>query len=590
MSISQAEQSKIRLAAAERRRSNRHIANRSPAMFVTLFSLWFASLYWFGPRLIQSLDAAEGPVSFFAQSYFVFFVCIAWLYGLYNLSVVTFAIYTRRRDRSQAVESSPSTAFRPAVAVLYTTCNDFVEAGAASCVRLDYANFHVYILDDSSSETQKRRIDCFAAKHPSVTVVRRPDRRGFKAGNLNYALKHVVSEPLFVIADSDEILPKNFLSRLVPRIVADPQCGFIQANHRCIKQGSKLQRDMCRGIDIHWEWYQPLRNRFGFVMFLGHGALLRKSCWEEVGGFPELVSEDLAYAIAIREKGYYGTFAADVTCLEEFPASVRAFRIRHVKWTRGTCEFLHRFAGRLIRSKNISWSEKLDILFPTANLPLTLFFFVFMIMTAIVLPVTIGERVIVTFELGMNTLRLPVVRMPEAMNVLYTWDFFSMTVVALLSPLLCFILAMRKTPLKLLRFLAHSTSLYAALAPLSTICIVGYAMTRKARFLVTGDGSKLAGTSTYLAETHPDSATTQRLEWMAAWVFLAGAVVSFQIALLGLAVGYALLAVMHNSDWGRPGIQTMTWIPFTFICTGIGLGGASLLGLQPVFFGFGFHF
>ena len=47
---------------------------------------------------------------------------------------------------------------------------------------------------------------------------------------------------------------------------------------------------------------------------------------------------------------------------------------------------------------------------------------------------------------------------------------------------------------------------------------------------------------------------------------------------------------MHNSDWGRPGIQTMTWIPFTLICTGIGLGGASLLGLQPVFFGFGFHF
>jgi len=589
MSISQAEQSKIRLAAAARQ-SNRRIANRSPALFVTLFGLWFASLYWFGPRLLQSLDAAEGPVSLFAQSYFVFFVCIAWLYGLYNLSVVLFATYVRLREKSQVTESSPPTIFRPAVAVLYTTCNDFVEAGAASCVRLDYSNFHVYILDDSSNKMEMQRVDRFAARHRSVTVVRRPDRRGFKAGNLNYALQHLVSEPLFVIADSDEILPKNFLSKLVPRIVADPNCGFIQANHKCIKQGNKLQRDMCRGIDIHWEWYQPLRNRFGFVMFLGHGALLRKSCWEEVGGFPELVSEDLAYAIAIREKGYYGTFAADVTCLEEFPSSVRAFRVRHVKWTRGTCEFLHQFAGRLIRSKNISWSEKLDILFPTANLPLTLFFFVFMIMTAIVLPVTIGERAIVTLEIGMNTLRLPVVRMPEAMNVLYTWDFFSMTLAALVSPLLCFILAMRRTPLRLLRFLAHSTSLYAALAPLSTICIVGYAITGKARFLVTGDGSKQASASSYLAETHPDSVITQRLEWLAAWIFLIGAVVSFQIALLGLATGYALLAVMHNSDWGRPGIQTMIWIPFTFICTGIGLGGASLLGLQPVFFGFGFHF
>jgi len=589
MAVSRVQESRIQLAASQQQNFKR-IANRSSAMFVTLFGLWFTALYWFGPRLVQSLDAADGPISIFAQGYFVFFVTVAWLYGLYNLSVVLFAAYNRWRERSTIAEPIELVNFHPPVAVLYTTCNDFVEAGAASCVRLKYPNFRVYILDDSSDENEMRRIDRFAAKHESITVVRRPERRGFKAGNLNYALQHIIEEPLFVIADSDEILPQNFLSVLVPRISADPDCGFVQANHKCIRQGTKLQRDMCRGIDIHWEWYQPLRNRFGFVMFLGHGALLRKSCWDEVGGFPELVSEDLAYAIAIREKGYYGTFAADVTCLEEFPSSVRAFRLRHVKWTRGTCEFLHRYAMRLIRSKNVSLPEKLDILFPTANLPLTLFFFVFMIMTAIVLPVTIGERAIVTFELGANTLRLPVVRMPEAMNVLYTWDFFAMTVVALVSPLLCFVLAMRRTPFKLLRFLAHSTSLYAALAPLSTICIVGYAITGKARFLVTGDASKQANASNYLSETHPDSVTTQRLEWLAAWIFLVGALVSFQIALLGLAIGYALLAVMHNSDWGRPGIQTMTWIPFTFICTGIGLGGISLFGLQPVFFGFGFHF
>ena len=587
MAVSRVQETRIHRAAT---RHARRIAGRSPAMFITLFTLWFGAMAWFGPRLVRSLDAAEGPISLFAQGYFVCFVSIAWLYGLYNLSVVLFAMYSRLREPGGAEAAPETTAFTPAVAVLYTTCNDFVEAGAESCVRLKYPNYRVYVLDDSSDSNEKRRIDRFAARHDNVTVIRRPDRRGFKAGNLNYALQNVVDEPLFVIADSDEILPQNFLMKLVPRICADPNCGFIQANHKCISKGTKLQQDMCRGIDIHWKWYQPLRNRFGFVMFLGHGALLRRSCWKEVGGFPELVSEDLAYAIAIRERGYYGSFAADVTCLEEFPSSVRAFRIRHVKWTRGTCEFLHRFFGRLLLSRNISWSEKLDILFPTANLPLTLFFFVFMIMSAIVLPVTIGERAIVTFEAGEQLLRLPVVRMPAAMNVLYTWDFFAMTVVALLSPLLCFILEMWKTPFRLLRFLAHSTSLYAALAPLSTICVIGYAVTGKARFLVTGDGASRASTRNYLAETHPDAVVTQRLEWVAAWIFFVGAVVSFQIALLGLAIGYALLAIMHNADWGRPGIQTMTWIPFTFICTGISLGGISLFGLQPVFFGFGFHF
>ena len=576
------------LGAPGRRNAIRNIARRSPAMFVFLFISWTSAVAWFGPRLLASMAAATGPISAFGQAYFIVFVCIAWLYGLYNISVVLFALYARLANQSrpaQRLSTQP-----PAVAVLYTTCNDFVEAGAASCAALDYPDYHVYVLDDSTDPQVKQRIDRFASRYGHVSVIRRGDRAGFKAGNLNNALRNVVREPYFAIADSDEILPRDFLKRLVPRMEADPNCGFVQANHKCIRHGTKLQRDMCKGIDIHWKWYQPLRNRFGFVMFLGHGALLRTRCWDEVGGFPELVSEDLAYAIAIRERGFYGQFAEDVTCLEEFPQSVRAFRVRHAKWTRGTCEFLHRMSLPLLRSKNISWSEKLDILFPTANLPLTLFFFLFMIITAIVMPLAIGERAAVTFELGGSNISMPVMRMPDELNVLYTWDFFAMTLLALVSPLVCFILAMWRTPLKLLRFLAHSTSLYAALAPLSTICVLGYVVTRHAHFHVTGDSTGGTRTGTYWKDTHPDGDTTQRLEWLAAWIFFLGALASFQIALLGLAIAYSLLAVMHNADWGRPGLQTLVWLPFALIATGIALGGLSLMGMQPVFFGFGFHF
>ena len=57
--------------------------------------------------------------------------------------------------------------------------------------------------------------------------------------------------------------------------------------------------------------------------------------------------------------------------------------------------------------------------------------------------------------------------MPAEMNILYTWDFFLITVCALVSPILCFILEMWKTPFKLVRFLTHSTALYAALSSAS---------------------------------------------------------------------------------------------------------------------------
>ena len=571
----------------------RTIANRKPHLFITVFVTWGLALIWFLPRLVYAAtESANGLLSQFALWYFVVFITIAWLYGIYNIAIVLFAAFTRNRN-TVTIERRGSKLASPSVAVLYTTCNDFSEASALSCLNLDYENYVVYILDDSSDKDYIHRIDTFAQSKNNIIVIRRPNKTGFKAGNLNYALKHIVTQPYFVIADADEILPRNFLCRLVPQMEQDPNCGFIQANHCCSTRGSKLQKDMRKGIDIHWKWYQPLRNLFGFVMFLGHGAILRRSCWERVNGFPEVVSEDLAYAIAIREQGYYGRFEKDVTCLEEFPETVRSFRVRHVKWTRGTCEFLHHYTLKLLRSPRISWTEKLDILFPTANLPLTFFFFVFMIMTAIILPMTIGERSVLTVETVFGHALIPVVLMPEAMTALYTADFFTITIATILGPILCFILAMWKTPIKLLRFLANSTALYATLSPLSSICVLGYLFTRKARFLVTANQSDLSfkKTRSFWSETHPDSVEVRSFEIFSALVFFAGALISFQIALFGLAIGYAFLAIMHSTDWRTiPGAQFITWLPFTFIAASIGLGGLGIFGVQPVFFGFGFHF
>jgi hypothetical protein len=309
-------------------------------------------------------------------------------------------------------------------------------------------------------------------------------------------------------------------------------------------------------------------------MFLGHGALLRRSCWEEIGGFPEIVSEDLGYAIAIRERGYFGTFAEDVVCLEEFPETVRAFRVRHVKWTRGTCEFLHQWTRRILKAP-MSWTEKLDILFPTMNLPLTFFFFLFMINASIVLPALLGETRIMTVELGATELLLPVITIPAAMTQLFTWDFYFVTVACLVGPVLCFIAELWRQPGTLVRFLAHSTALYASLSPLSAISVIGYGMTGKARFLVTGDKGRTdaAGPARtlrqrvvkFFSETHPDSAGVRAFEFLSATVFFAAAAASFQVALLGLAIGFFMLPLMHLTGWGHGARRTVAWLPFLLV-------------------------
>lgn len=579
---------------------------KSPALFLCVFAVWAFALIWFHPRLWSLTELGTAAWSKASIAYFVIFAELAWLYGIYNIAIVSFAAIYRAFDRKRFLQSGDTSlpGSGTPVAILYTTCNDFVENSALSCVKQIYPNFHLYILDDSSDPGFKSRIDRFAASAPDrVTVVRRPERRAAKAGNLNHALSAIVREPLFAIVDADEILPPDFLDRLVPRLESDADRGFVQANHRArTSPPSQLAKDLGIGIDIHWKWYQPLRNRYGFVMFLGHGALIRRECWVQTGGFPEIVSEDLAFAIALRDIGYHGYFAEDVVCEEEFPETIRAFRVRHVKWTRGTCEFLLQWSGKLLKSRKITTAEKLDILFPTLNLPMTFFFFLFMVNAQFLFPFILGQFSVLTLEFGGQSLLLPVLSLKPEVNIIFGPDFYTITILTVLAPILCFIVELWRRPGTLIRFLSHSAAIYSALSPLTFICVLGFAATRKARFLVTADvvgngasrspaeAGAMMRLRRFWSETHPDHPAVRVFEFGMGIAFGLTAIATFQVSFLGLSIAFMLMPLMHRTGWGGPIVRRAVWVPFSLMFAGLGLGGLGLFGLQPVLFGFGFHF
>lgn len=583
-------------------------------MYIAIFSFWIASLIWFQPRLLLLLDMAYNLPSRLTLWLFIGFIDFAWLYGMYNIGVVVFASLYGFLGKKSPLAKLPDQLFaaatnQPPVALLYTTCNDFVEESVESCVRQEYPNYMVYILDDSSRAEYKERVDAFAAKYPGlVQVVRRPDRVAFKAGNMNYGLTHFAqNEPYFAIADADEILPTDFLTKTVAILETDPTCGFVQANHRANPDDpSELAKSLGVGIDIHWKWYQPLRNDYGFVMFLGHGALLRRDVWEKIGGFPDIVSEDLGFAIHARELGYRGRFLEDIICYENFPDSVRSFRIRHMKWTRGTSEFLKKKMGFLLRAKNISWTEKFDILFPTLNLPLTLLYFMFMLNANLALPYFFGVHRDITFVVSGAEYQIPIISLAPGFQVIYGWDFYLITLMTFFAPVLSFIVSLAAQPLKLFRFLSQSTALYAALTPLSSIGVLAYFVSGKAFFLVTGDQNQTehvsGSTSTgwlskmrenwngFLAKSHPDTRMVQGFEILTGIGFGIAALMMFQISFLGLCLAFLLLPVMHHLMWENRWVRKIVYLPFLLIVIGLLLSGFSVFGMPALFFGYGFHF
>lgn len=581
-----------------------------PWLYVFIFGSWAASLLWFHPRLVGLLDMADTPMEIGALLFFIVFTEIAWLYAYFNVGVIIFAAIYRRRHRPPPPVALELTDDVPGVAILYTTANDFVEASALSCVQQHYPNFTVYILDDSSDPEYRQQVDRFAERFGDrVRVVRRPNRKGFKAGNVNHGLSTAAcAEPLFALADADEIFPPDFLARTVAQILGDDRCGFVQATHRSNPTtSSPLARGMGPGIDIHWKWYHPLRNRYGFVMLLGHGALIRRACWQQIGGFPELVSEDLAFALRAREHGWRGFFMEDVVCYEDFPETVRAFRVRHMKWTRGTCEFLQREMWRAMRSRQIPLVEKLDVFFPTLNLPFSLLYFLFVVDANLVLTSMFGGAESMTLMIAGVELSLPIWRLDAGFAAITGPDFFVITVMTLLAPILCFIIDMARRPLQMFRFLARSTALYGALGPLSCLGVLFFLMTGKAIFHVTADRSVPAGAQVFefgmalpasirnwfrslFASSHPDNLAVQGFELLCAVVFGIMSLKTLQVSFFGVSVAFLLLPLMHRTGWSPRALRPLIYLPFVLIMTGLLLGGMSLMGVQTVLFGFGFHF
>lgn len=274
----------------------------------------------------------------------------------------------------------------PTVILIYCTANDFNEDSLRKSMQQNYKKFKTYILDDSSDKAYKKRINKFAKKY-GVKVVRRKDRLGFKAGNINnfFRSRKNLKYDYFVILDSDEIIPSDFITKSLEYFERFRNIGIVQANHIGTRNRNAFMKTFALGVDSHWPTYQMTKHYSGFLSLLGHGAMVSRECYEAAGGFPHVVAEDLCFSIEARIKGYYTAFANEIICEEEYPIDYLAFKKRHGKWTQGNMEFIKQYTKRIVTS-NLTWFEKMDIFLFTYNLPLTAFFAFYIVINLIIFP------------------------------------------------------------------------------------------------------------------------------------------------------------------------------------------------------------
>jgi cellulose synthase/poly-beta-1,6-N-acetylglucosamine synthase-like glycosyltransferase len=378
------------------------------------------------------------------------------LIGFFWMAGVKDLVYTiwYRLIRKNAAVPAYQRESDPRVVLVYATYNDFSEESLRASMNQHYGNYKVVILDDSTDPEYFSRVDSFAESW-HIDVIRRKDRSGFKAGNLNNYLRNAEYD-YFVILDSDEIIPPEFITRSLDYFDHYGNVGIVQANHRASRNRNAFMKLFSIGVDSNWTAYQTVKSSSGFLTLLGHGAMVSKACYEAAGGFPHLVAEDLSFSIKARDAGYFAVFAPDIICEEEYPVSYLAFKKRHAKWTQGNVEFVTTYTGTILRSP-MRWFEKLDIMLFVYNL---LPFYVYVIVNSMVLPY-MHYRVL--YPLWMLVPTVLFLFAPTFNDILYYW---------------------RRGILFLGWYVAHSMLLYGSMFFIGVIS-AGTALLGKATFLVT---------------------------------------------------------------------------------------------------------
>lgn len=480
---------------------------KKPTLYIIVFAVWAGCAALLAVCLAQLLPAVAGEpwrrgliIALLALNTAI--LAALWLGSIKDL-VFSLAYALRRKALKRALQRQAAEGERalaeaaeplPRVLLLYCTCNDFNEQALSRCRRQNYGNCKTVILDDSTDPACKRAAAKYALHHSNVEVVRRQDRSGYKAGNLNNYLRGRSDYDYFVVLDSDEVIPPDFISKALRYFAADENCGAVQARHVASEGKNMFQRLLGRSVAGNGRTVQVIKNFYGANALLGHGMMISRRCYQRAGGFPHVVAEDISFAVEIRNAGLSILYAPDIECSEEFPSSYLALKKRQCKWTQGNLEYMKRYSGQIFSAK-MAWFEKADIILSHYSLP--------------VVPVLSFLLTVCTVALGF--LGYPVIG--------YALAVYAVMLLFLCSPMLpdLFLCRGKTNFLLLVPYFIVNVATYASLAPMMLRTVALGLLGKKAVFLITPKGEGRTTVKQALAGTWGSVAFALVVGGMALW-------------------------------------------------------------------------
>ena len=278
------------------------------------------------------------------------------LIGLYSLALMIifvfcalqFHLLLKFRKRNPMVTDSDFNESEevPVVTVQLPIYNErfVVRRLIESVIALKYPidKLEIQVLDDSTDDTSeicREEIEKYAVLGYRIKHVTRPERKGFKAGALQYGLREAQGE-LIAIFDADFVPRPDFLQRTVP-CFRNSEVGVVQTRWEHLNQDySLITRIQAFQLNVHFTVEQAGRQEGQFMMqFNGTAGIWRRSTIDDAGGWQaDTLTEDLDLSYRAQLKGWKIRFLERVGAPAELPSEMNGFKSQQYRWMKGGAE------------------------------------------------------------------------------------------------------------------------------------------------------------------------------------------------------------------------------------------------------------
>lgn len=282
-----------------------------------------------------------------------------------------------------------------------------------ACGELDYANYEVIVVDDSSDET----VDIFKELNgmkgsPTLKFVHRKDRAGFKGGALQKAMDYMDPRTEYILVlDADFIPPNDIIRRFLWYFdslngtsdhennseikfkdqsanqfkigksgdnnsdVSKRMNGSNDRRRIAVVQGYQLhnlnknENWITRGVRAEFSGSYMIERSaeefFGAMkMIAGSVFMIRADVLKKLG-WTDSITEDWDLTLRMYQAGYKVLYTPLIFASAEIPNTIRILTRQRMRWAEGHTFAVKKYFWDILKSPNLNVREKLEFLYFT---------------------------------------------------------------------------------------------------------------------------------------------------------------------------------------------------------------------------------